>query len=244
MRFEIAHPADHRPVIRRGVKRGGIQLLVQHAVDIVVGAQPALFLHDLDLALELLGQQRQRRHAIRIEIERNPQPVGGDLLVVRGHVVVGERVRIAAVRLEDAVVDLGRHVLRSVEHHVLEEVRDPGDARALIARAHAIPLPERHRWHAVILVQQHGEPVVEHHAPHRKPIRARTPRRARGGHGVLACRAGAGGAPLALCRAALAQSAGASANGRHAGPARRDGGMASSIAVKVGADQARDGAPV
>jgi len=44
---------------------------------------------------------------------------------------------------------------------VLEEVRDPGGAALLVARADAVPHLERDDGAAVILQQQHAEPVVE-----------------------------------------------------------------------------------
>src|SRR5262249_40726571 len=61
--------------------------------------------------------------------------LGGEVLVVHGDVVGGVGVGAAAVRLQH-LVELLRAVLRRpVEHHVLEEVADAGDAGALVARA-------------------------------------------------------------------------------------------------------------
>jgi hypothetical protein len=56
-------------VIRRGLECGRVQRLVEQARHRVVGAESALFAHDLDLALQLVGQQRQVAHAIGVELE-------------------------------------------------------------------------------------------------------------------------------------------------------------------------------
>ena len=78
------------------------------------------------------------------------QRLGGEVLVVHGHVVGGVGVGAAAVRLEHLVELLRPVLLRAVEHHVLEEVADAGDARALVARAHLEEGVEAHHRRVVV----------------------------------------------------------------------------------------------
>src|SRR5712664_2090778 len=118
-----------------GQKRQRAQGLVHHAVDVVVGAEPPLLLHHLPLARQRAVDDDQRRHPIRFQIEDQRQRLGGEILVVRSEIMRGVRVG-GPPRCFEAAVELLRSVLlRSVEHHVLEEVRDACDARALVARA-------------------------------------------------------------------------------------------------------------
>ena len=51
------------------------------------------------------------------------------------------------------------HVLRALEHHVLEEVREAGAARLLVGRADVIPEVHRDQRQPVILGQDDLEPV-------------------------------------------------------------------------------------
>ena len=58
-------------------------------------------------------------------------------------------------RVELAFLD----VRGSLEHEVLEEVREPGAARLLARRADVIPDVHRRERHGVVLVQDHVQPV-------------------------------------------------------------------------------------
>ena len=56
-------------------------------------------------------------------------------------------------------VRVAGHVLRALEHHVLEQVREPGAARLLVRRTDVIPEVHRHQRQPVILGQDHVEAV-------------------------------------------------------------------------------------
>jgi hypothetical protein len=135
--------------------------LVQHPVDVVVGAEAPLFLHHLALALRASVVDEQRGHPIRLEIEHQRQRLGGEVLVVGGQVVRGVRVRGAARGLQPAVELLRPVLLRAVEHHVLEEVADAGDPGPLVARADAEEAVERADRQAAIREQPDLQPVLK-----------------------------------------------------------------------------------
>ena len=111
------------------------------AIGLVVDALPPLVLDDIPLRVQLL----------QIEgIEQKPHPIGlhpqRRLEIVRWHgLEVGRAIvrRRAVVRSADAlgqlVVQAVRHVPGPGEHHVLEEVREPGAAFHLVLRSHVVP---------------------------------------------------------------------------------------------------------
>ncbi len=51
------------------------------------------------------------------------------------------------------------HVLRALEHHVLEEVREPGAAGGLVGGAHVVPEVHGHHRQPAFLAEDHFEPV-------------------------------------------------------------------------------------
>ena len=139
----------------------GVQRLVHQPRRLVVDAEPALLLHHLALAAERPVVDGERAHPVRLEVEHRVQRLGGEVLVVHGDVVRGVRVGAAAVRLQD-LVELLRAVLRRpVEHHVLEEVADAGDAGALVARAHLEEGVEAHHRGVVVGHHPDAQPVGE-----------------------------------------------------------------------------------
>jgi hypothetical protein len=131
----------------------GIEQLAHLARDRVVGAEAPLLLDHLALGRQRLRRQIEIAHAIRLQIHDQIERRRRKVLVVGGHVLVGERVRESAVALERLVELLGAVFLGAVEHQVLEQVGDAGDARTLVARAHAIEGPEAHRGHRAVLAQ-------------------------------------------------------------------------------------------
>ena len=123
----------------------------------------ALLLHHLALAGERSGR-RWRSERIRSDSRSSTvsQRLGGEVLVVHGH-VVGWCTRWSGRRCDSSTsVELLRAVLlRPVEHHVLEEVADAGDARALVARAHLEEGVEAHHRRVVVGHQPDPEAVGE-----------------------------------------------------------------------------------
>jgi hypothetical protein len=133
-----------------------------HAVRRVLVVLAALVLDHLALALEglLIGVIEEIRHAIALEPQGELELVCGNGLEVVGAVGVGGAVdRRRAGLLEEAEVAVFGHVLAALEHDVLEEVREPVAVLGLVLRADVIPEVRRHDGRAVILVEDHLEPV-------------------------------------------------------------------------------------
>ena len=74
-------------------------------------------------------------------------------------VVGGVGVALSADRGEHRRVRLGLHVLRALEHQVLEQMREAGAARLLVLRSDVIRQVHVHDRRRVILGQDDGEPV-------------------------------------------------------------------------------------
>jgi hypothetical protein len=109
----------------------------------------------------ILGIERQVVHPVGLEVEDEVELVGGDVDEVRGDVLRGEGVVLASVALDQSCEDAGPVPGRATEHQMLEEVRDPGRAPRLVARADVIPHLHGDDGAAVVLQQQHAQPVVE-----------------------------------------------------------------------------------
>ena len=127
----------------------------------VLGPQPPLLHDDRALLVERLHRDAKRPHPVALQIDHHRERLAREVVVVGGDVVGGVGVGGPAVGLEDPVELLRSVPLRAVEHHVLEEVADPGDPGALVAGAH----PEEG-----VVAHHRNEPVGEH--PHPQPVRA------------------------------------------------------------------------
>ncbi len=82
------------------------------------------------------------------------KPVGVDRVVLRGVGVV-----VAAVLFHLDVELLGSVLLRAVEHHVFEKVRNAGDAGPLVARSDLVEEIHRDVGNIVILLNEDLHPV-------------------------------------------------------------------------------------
>ena len=129
-RVEIGHRADRRVPVRMHGEREAVHDLRQPAVWLVLDAHPPLFLHHLPLPVERRPVDAQRRHAVRFEPERHRQVLRRHRLPEHGDVLGGVRVGLPADAGHERRVLLGFHVLRTLEHQVLEQVGEPGAARA------------------------------------------------------------------------------------------------------------------
>ena len=161
-RGQILHRSDRRPAVRmaRRIQHRG-QLDERLPVRLVVDALPLLVLDDVALAVDLVRRLvvEQEAHAIRLEEQRELQRVRRQVLVIVGAIVAGRAVVVAARGFEPVVERALGHVHRSFEHHVLEEMREAGAARPLVARADVIPDVHRHHRHAGVAMQDHVQAV-------------------------------------------------------------------------------------
>ena len=90
--IQIAHPANHGPVIGRGHEGGGHLLLIKPRAGLVVGAQAALFLDHGHLAREFVVRPLVVFKAVGLQRHHLRQRGGGHLLEIRRVVGGGEGV--------------------------------------------------------------------------------------------------------------------------------------------------------
>ena len=133
---DVRHPPDDGPAIGVRLERERAHRLVDQPVQVVLRARPALLHHDLPLGVDRGGVEQEMPHPVRLEPEHEVELVGRDVRVVAGQVLRGVGIVAAAVLLDEAR-DLPAPVGgRPLEHHVLEEVGEPGRPGALVARAY------------------------------------------------------------------------------------------------------------
>ena len=108
----------------------------------------------------------QRAHPVCFEPEAELELVRGKSFVVVRAVVARRTVRAAApVDDETEVLSLA-HVGRALEHHVLEEVREPRAPLDLVSRANVVVDGHRDSRDGVVWVHHHTQAVVECRAAH------------------------------------------------------------------------------
>ena len=113
------------------------------------------------LGRDLLLGQAQVRHAIGFHVHHGAEPLLGDALVIGGDVVAGERVVLAAEARNDLGEFADRDLVGRLEHQMLEEVRDAGDAFRLIGRSDLVPDHVRDDGRAVVGDHDHLHAVGE-----------------------------------------------------------------------------------
>ena len=123
--------------------------------------------HDLALGVEL--GERRREHHVAHHVDRRLEVVVGDARVDERVLARRRGVQLAAEAVED-LGDLERaEPLGALEEQVLDEVRDAGLARLLVARAGADPVADGRRADMVESLGDHplarvelGQPPVLH----------------------------------------------------------------------------------
>ena len=162
-RLQVLVLADRRVAIGMplGIQRRGLgeqRLAVRHVVD----ALAALVAHDIDLVVEaaLVDQVEQPAHAVALEPQRRLELVRRHHFKVVGAIGVGRAVDVLGPDVpQDLEVLVLADVLRALEHHVLEQVREAALARHLVARADVVPDVDRDQRHGRIRRQDHLEAV-------------------------------------------------------------------------------------
>src|SRR5262249_57847157 len=109
-------------------------LLSSLAVGLIVYAESSLFLHGVALIFEILFRDVETSHAVGFQEKREVELVGGQRLIIVGPIRVGRTVHRAAVVEDENELLALADVLRTLKHHVLEEVREAGAALSLVAR--------------------------------------------------------------------------------------------------------------
>ena len=101
----------------------------------------------------------QRRHPVGFEPQHQRQVLRRHRLPEHRLVVGRVGVALSADRGDERGVRFGLDVLRALEHHVLEEMREAGAARLLVLRADVIPELQVHDRRRVIFGEDHRQPV-------------------------------------------------------------------------------------
>ena len=157
--LEVGHPADGRVAVAAGWVGQGLEALIGQRGWLVVGAQAALLLDDLDLAGEFVGRQFQTGQAVGFQLQGHGQAVAGQHLVVSGVVVAGEGIFLGAQLAQDARGFARAKLAAAFEHHVFEGVGQAGLASSFVAGTDLVPeLGDYHR-RAVVFADDYLQAV-------------------------------------------------------------------------------------
>ena len=155
--------ADDVGVVRVALREQRVEeRFLDDSVGLVLHALPALVAHDVLLVRQRAGGDllQQIAHPVRLEPERQLEPIRRHGLEVVRPVEAGRAVQVAgAGALEQLDVLVARHVLRALEHHVLEQVREAGAPGGLVGRADVIPQVDGRQGQPVVLGEDHGQAV-------------------------------------------------------------------------------------
>ena len=164
--LDVAAPADHRPAIGMGLPDQGRERFEAATVGRVLGPQPPLLEDHFALALERLVVDHEIEEALGLEVDHEGQRLRGHVLVVDRHVTARIGVDPATALVDELGMDFLADVLRPLEHHVLEEVGDPG-MEGLVRGARVHPELDGDDRRPVVLEQDDAEAVVETGLEHR-----------------------------------------------------------------------------
>ena len=162
--LDVAPPADDRPLVRMSGEGRGDDLPPEEPPGVVL-APFQLAPHHRHLGVEVGLVDPAVHHPVGLEPDRQLEAVGGHGLVVVRPVEVGARVEGGAVQEEQARDLADAELLRALEHHVLEEVRDARDPGMLVSGADLVPDAEAHHGGPVDLLRQDAEPVGQDGLP-------------------------------------------------------------------------------
>jgi hypothetical protein len=157
---EVGFVADHHVAVGVGAEGGTGDLLVEEVGGIVLGAGP-LGEDDGPLRLGFLGVEEGVRHPVGFDAEREVDLADRQRLEVGGPIVRCEGVEDAAVAgdvAEDLALGERR---RALELHVLDPVRETGEAGQFVAAADAVPDQQEARGAAWSLPEEDAEAVGE-----------------------------------------------------------------------------------
>ena len=159
--LEILHAADDRVLVR--VHRIGLVVhqLRQQAERAVLVAPAALFLDHLPLGLEGLLVDAERGHPIRLQPQDQRQILGGDRLQERGRVLGRIGVALAPHSGDEREMRVRGHVPGALEHHVLEQMGEPGAAGPFVLRPDVVDQLQVDDRRGMVLGEDHGQTVVQ-----------------------------------------------------------------------------------
>ena len=138
--------ADHGPAERMRAEDGLGGEIVDEVLRVVLDHRDLLE-DDLTLGVDV-GERRRKDH-VGHHVERDVDVVVGHAGVDDRRLARGGGVQLASHRVEQLGDLDGVVALRALEQQVLDEVRDAGPGRRLVARPGADPEPDRRRADAV-----------------------------------------------------------------------------------------------
>ena len=170
---DVRHRTDRRRTIGMHTERVPVEHLVRHAVHVVVDAHLALVDDDVLLVREDRVVEDEVLHAVGFDVHGELEALLRDVLVVLRPVDPRRGVGLRARTLEHTIERARGPLLRTAEHQVFEEVREPRLAGLLVARTDAIPRHEAHHGRRSLDERQHLEAIAH-------PVAARYERVAEG----------------------------------------------------------------
>ncbi len=121
-----------------------------------------LFEDDFLLALDVLGVERRIPDDIGEDVERQRQVLVEHLDVIAGVFLGGKRVELPADRVDSLRDILGRARARSLEQHVLHEMRNAAALGVFVSRPACQPHADADRTNLRHPLRQDAEAVIEH----------------------------------------------------------------------------------
>ena len=158
---EVLDAADHAAPVGMAQVRLGAHLLEEAAVRRGEDPLPVLLLHHGALGKEVGLVDLEVQQPLGLGPEQRLEMVRGHHRLVGGDVLAGRGVVLAAHVFGEAVELLALHVLRALEHHVLEEVREARLAFGIVGAADVVPDLDADRGAGVALDREHREAVAE-----------------------------------------------------------------------------------
>ena len=104
-------------------------------------------------------------HALGLDEQHAIEGVSRGGFEIRRLVDEGVAVPAAAELLDDALHLIAGDVGRPLEVHVLDPVRDAGQAGLLVLRSDLVPAPHGRERRGVLFLDDHFQPVIEAAAP-------------------------------------------------------------------------------
>jgi hypothetical protein len=171
---QVLDAADAGPPV--GVRSEGLRVEQQVEEAAVRGREHALavlLLHHVALGLEGRVVNDERTHPLGLGPQQRLRVVRGDDLPVDRHVVAGRGVVDAAHVLGQAIHHLRLHVLRRLEHEVLEEMREAAAALGVVLRPDLVPDLYGDGRAGAVGRRQHAQAVRERAVAELKPRQTR-----------------------------------------------------------------------
>ena len=139
-----------------GWERECRKLLPPRAVRLIVDRPASFVFHDVTLGVELLLRHRRQQaaHPVGLQPQRECKLIRRDGLEVVGAVEPRRAIQSTTRSLNQLEMLVRGDVRRTLEEHVLEQVRESSSAHPLVCGAHMVPEVHRNQRSRVVLGQR------------------------------------------------------------------------------------------